>query len=102
METSTNDSFMYLLVGDLRIRVDLDMPNNALDDFGGLNVRPVTYRIDGDGWRLLAVLVTDKTYRLLNLVHDEAGSAIFLADCGNGQRPLIADGKIQVIETVAP
>ena len=38
--------------------------------------------------------------QLLNLIHHEAGAAIFFADGLNCKRPLIADGEVEIVETL--
>src|SRR5579864_1251395 len=100
MKSCSNDALMDLFVSNLGIAVRLDVPEDSLHNVGSLNVRTISDWTHSDAWRLLSILVANKAYRLLQLIHDEAGTSILLADRRDRQRPLIAYREVEIIETL--
>ena len=74
------------------------MPGHALNYLGNLVISKVVNRVNLDAWALLALLVRYLTDVRINLVDGQARTGFNVAAVLNLDRPLVASGKLNVVQ----
>lgn len=78
------------------------MAGDALDDLGNLQVALVVDRVDLDPGALLALLVRDLPNIGVQLINRQARAGFNVATVLNFDLPLVASGKLQVLQPFLP
>ena len=90
------------VIGGISVGVHLDVAGNSLDHLGDLVVCQVIHRVNFDAGALLTLLVSHLPDIRINLVNGQAWAGFQVAAVLNLNRPLIASGKLNVVQGFCP